>query len=826
MKTYYVGIDLGTTNSAICSYDGKEIRIWKSPEQNDVTPSAIFIDKRGNKYYGQKAYNQAPYFPENAATNFKRLIGTSAKIDIKSTNVSMTPEECSAEILKALYGYLPEEIRKDPKTVTVITVPAAFNQMKKDATLQAAQLAGIGKVALMQEPVAAIMSVMKHAKDEGIFLIYDLGGGTFDVSIAENIKGKVNLLTHGGKEMCGGRDLDRTIFNQIVVPWLRENFNLPADFLIAQKYKALCRLSVWAIERTKIELSSKDESTISLNENETRCADEDGKEIYLDISVTRKQLDAIISDLVNETIDVTREVLKKGGLTSDEIEKIVFVGGPTNYKPLRDKVVSELAIKNTDIDINPMTAVAEGACIFAESIDWTNANHNRKESVGEVKTDYDISFKYMQRTAESQSKIAVMGNIAGLTLEITSLDSGWSSGRTVLAAGKMFEVPLRNNGENKFEIKIFDSQGNPIDLKENAITITRTLATIGAIPASQSIGVEVKNKLGGTTILDYLIKEGDALPKKGTKLFKAGQTLKAGSAHSINIKLWEGAIQNPVTDNRFIGVIKISGKDFDVGIIPAGAEIECTYEMSDSGAIHMELSIPCIGALFVNKNFYSRTEGQIDLNNINKIIDEGQKLIERIEDIADKFDNPDLDAARQKAECAALLNSETDEPEDIQKASNELLEAKKLLSVIRQKNLKEIRGIDFSYCYSFFTDHVKKYATPTEIEIFENLSKTAKRSIERNDSDFENILSDMKGKNFSILWRQDWFIIDYFNRMILNKNNFSDKIQFESLKNAGLEFLKNDNIKELRTIVGSLFEIEIRESSAEDMLGEANIIRG
>ena len=129
MKKYFIGIDLGTTNSSICSYDGKDIRIWKSPEQNDVTPSAIFIDKRGNKYFGQKAYNQAPHSPENSATNFKRFMGTSTKIEIKSANLFMTPEECSAEILKVLYGYLPEEIRNDTNTSTVITVPAAFNQM-------------------------------------------------------------------------------------------------------------------------------------------------------------------------------------------------------------------------------------------------------------------------------------------------------------------------------------------------------------------------------------------------------------------------------------------------------------------------------------------------------------------------------------------------------------------------------------------------------------------------------------------------------------------------------------------------------------------------
>ena len=127
--------------------------------------------------------------------------------------------------------------------------------MKKDATLEAARLAGFQNVALMQEPVAAVMSVMRQSKAEGIFLIYDLGGGTFDVSIAENIGGKVNLLAHGGIEMCGGRDWDRIVFNNIVVPWLRSNFKLPADFLANRQYKTLISLAQWASEKAKIELS-------------------------------------------------------------------------------------------------------------------------------------------------------------------------------------------------------------------------------------------------------------------------------------------------------------------------------------------------------------------------------------------------------------------------------------------------------------------------------------------------------------------------------------------------------------------------------------------
>jgi molecular chaperone DnaK len=140
----YVGIDLGTTNSAICSYDGEAVRLYKSPEQHDVTPSAIFIDKRGNKYVGARAYDSSAKNPDNSATLFKRLIGTNTPINLKAIDKVMTPEECSAEILRMLFSYLPEEIRNDESTGTVITVPAAFNQMQKDATMAAAELAGIG----------------------------------------------------------------------------------------------------------------------------------------------------------------------------------------------------------------------------------------------------------------------------------------------------------------------------------------------------------------------------------------------------------------------------------------------------------------------------------------------------------------------------------------------------------------------------------------------------------------------------------------------------------------------------------------------------------
>ena len=826
---YYIGIDLGTTNSAICSYDGTNTRIWKSPEQNDVTPSAIYVDRRGNRYYGSKAYNQAPYNPTNSATLFKRFMGTSNKIELEAAKISLTPEECSAEILKVLYGYLPEEIRNDPETATVITVPAAFNQMKKDATLQAAQMAGIGRVALMQEPVAAVMSVMRNARSEGIFLIYDLGGGTFDVSIAENIRGKVNLLAHGGIEMCGGRDIDRMIFNQVVVPWLLDNFTLPDDFLANRKYKTFCRVAQWAVERAKIELSTTGSSTIALSEGEARASDEDGNELYLDIDLSREIVDDIISDLVNDTVNATRETLEKAGLTANDLERIVFVGGPTNYKPLRDRVSAELALP-ADINVNPMTAVAEGASIFAESIDWSTTNHARKAANAVTRTNnVDVSFKYTARVSGDSAKIMCMTEqrYDGYTFTFTSRDSGWSSGSIVLRNQASTTLPLIKNGENTFDVRVYDNYGREVPIGIREITITKTLATIGAIPASHSVGVEMLDKLGGTPVYTILIHEGDSLPKRDSITFKAGQTLKAGSNSTINIKLWEGNIESPITDNRFIGVLKIAGTDFSSGVIPTGADIECEYEMSDSGTITLEVSIPCIGASFTNRNFYSRQEGQIDLTDVDDIADRGQQVLDRIERMEERVDDPQLAAAKRKAENAASIDAQpVHDLEDVQKANNDLLEAKKIINQVRINNLKTIRQMDLDNCRGFFDEVVRQYAKESEAQSFDNLVRTAQRSIDRNDSDFDNILDNLKTKNTIILLRQDWFIVDWYKRATASSANYLDINRFRELKRLGDQAMASDDIDKVRQVLFELLSIQVNADGGDAMFDVANIIRG
>ena len=828
----YIGIDLGTTNSAICSFDGIQTRVWKSPEQNDVTPSVIYMDKR-SKYFGKRAYDNEPHNPGNSAKLFKRFMGTSTPIEFSSLGLSMSPEECSAEILKVLFGYLPEEIRNDLETGTVITVPAAFNQMQKEATKKAASLAGIGKVALMQEPVAAVMSVMKSLKTEGVFIIYDLGGGTLDISIAESISGRVNLLSEGGIAMCGGRDFDRSILSNVVKPWLFENFELPDNLSINEEYKSLLRLCNWAIEKAKIELSSKEEALISLSENEIRLKDIKGQDIYVDITLNRTTYDQLIEKQVKESIQAIRDSVKKAGISVEDLEKIVFVGGPTNYKPLRDKISFELGIQG-GIDVNPMTAVAEGASIFSESIDWSSNNRARKSSTSKIinKEDFDIEFQYNSRSVDPKARIRFIFGERKLNngeYQIDSLDTGWTSGRIKLEDASSLDLNLSKEGENKFKVFIFDSSGNPINLTKDKILITKVQSQIvGGIPSSNSIGIETLQSLGGSLSLDYLVRASDPLPKKIRKIFKTSELIKAGTSDAIRIKLWEGDIESPITDNRYIGPFLIEGRDLEEGtMIPIGSDIICDFEILDSGNITITAEIPSVQAQFDSgKNLYASQEGQYDFSSSSELLEEKvRQTISRLEDIQKVLPEKKLTESKNILEDILSKNIDECDPEETQKGFEEVQSAKKVLAEIKRENLDQIRQIDLDSIVKIFDNVIKQYATESEVEAFKNLVSTAQRAIDSGSNEFESYLEELRNRNFSILWREDWFVLERFANLQSNPHLFVDKVMYRKLITEGSLSAQSGDIDSLRGIVASLYQIRLGGSENE-IFDKANIIRG
>jgi len=774
-----------------------------------VTPSVIHIDRRGKKYYGQAAYSKIPQDEKNCAFLFKRFMGTSNKIKIGSQE--MTPEECSAEILRELYKNLPAEIRESDEVATVITVPAAFNQMQNAATLDAAKKAGIGKVALMQEPVAAIMCVMRQKKNDSNFLIYDLGGGTLDVAVAENFSGKINFLAHGGLTMCGGRDFDKILTNKIVMPAIMSQYAIPSNWNKKEKYKKLLRIVQHMTEIAKIELSSDETAMV---EGETDITDENGEEIYIDVEITRKQYDELINELVMQSIEVTRDTIEKSGLTPHDIDRIIFIGGPTNYKPLRDKVSAEVGIPG-NIDVNPMTAVSEGAAIFAESIDWESDLHERKSARAQIKGDKELglSFRYESRTPNKKAKVAAMmkENVDGYTFEISSIDTGWTSGTVILKDKAMITVPLSKRGENKFVVTVYDDFGREIKLANSEIVITNTLANVSQILANHSIGLAVQKDQHSEKIeMIYLVRKGDSLPAKGKFTLYASENIKAGDDASLNFKMYEGEIEEPVKYNRFIGHIKVYGTDFDFGKIVEGAEIICTYTVNDAGSVNIDIEIPSIGESFSNEiNFYVAKDGQLNSNETaEKLSRDGKDLMDTIRDTAKAIDNGDeYQKLRQAGEIvsnAISANTVEHDPEEILHLNEDLQKVRETIAQIRKNNLTAIHEQDLQSAVEFYRDVTKKYSSPQDIEEYEELFNRAKNLIQRDPDAFEEILSEIHYKNYKVLLQNEGFLVYHFEHVTENPDDYLDYEKFFRLKQIGEKAIADENFDELRKVLSAL----------------------
>lgn len=837
MRTY-IGIDLGTTNSAICSFDGRETRTWKSPEQADVTPSAIYIDKRGHRFYGRKAFVMASTNEKNAAILFKRYMGTGKIFHLKDSGISMTPVECSAELLRVLYGYLPEEIRKDPETVTVITVPSAFNQMKKDATQEAAKLAGIGQVALMQEPVAAVMSVLKKENDEMLFIIYDLGGGTFDVSVARHIRGHVSLLAQGGREMCGGRDIDRWIYRHKILPWLKEHFSLPADPDNDPAFLEMKKKALFAAEEAKIALSASEEpAQIWVPEEELAVKDLEGKEIYLDLVLSREDLMDIMEEIADQTVTLTRETMDRAGVRSRQVDQIVFVGGPTVYGPLRNLVCEKLEIARGTV-VNPMTAVAEGAAIYAETIDWTNDRHQRKESVGEIAGDTRLTIRYEKRCSLPEAKVAVIfpeGSEYDVRVRSegeaeknpdNSRRPGYDSGMVRIREKGILQIPLPEPGDFRFELAVYDKNSKE-PIEKRSLILTRTLASVSSIPASHSVAIKALDRPGGSPVPVYLVRANDPLPKSGMVTLRAAEQLAGGSEGSLQFSLWEGEIPEPVDDNRYIGTYRIPGSVFSGGIIPIGAEVICDYEMNEAGNLRLGVFVPCVGIQMKDQNFYSRFEGQTDLENTSGLVEEVTGLLERTAQMKQKIVDDELDMVRIELMRIRSVFLHNSDQEAVAEAEGILMDCYRRVAALRQRYANLIRSRDLDQVTQRFERYRKK-ALPDEEAAFRNLEEMARYSIDMGSSDFESQLSEMNRIIGQILWRQDDVIRNNFLYRIEFPGDYNDRAAFDRLRAEGLTCLENKDMDGLRRIMDHLLDIrkERPVGDAERMFDQVGVYKG
>ena len=345
-----IGIDLGTTNSCVAVMEGGEPVVIPNAEGNRTTPSIVAFSKNGERLVGQIAKRQAVTNPDHTVISIKREMGTNKKVKIEGDE--FTPPEISAMILQKLKAdaenYLGQKV-----TQAVITVPAYFSDSQRQATKDAGKIAGLEVLRIINEPTAAALAygMDKEDQDQKI-LIYDLGGGTFDVSILDIGDGVFEVLSTNGNTRLGGDDFDQKIIDYLVAEFKKTNgIDLSTDKMAMQRLKE-------AAEKAKIELSGVQQTNINLP---FITADASGPK-HLDITLTRAKFEELIHDLVEATAGPVNQALKDAGITTDKLHKVLLVGGSTRV-PAVQEMVKRLTGKEPDKGINPDECVAIGAAI-------------------------------------------------------------------------------------------------------------------------------------------------------------------------------------------------------------------------------------------------------------------------------------------------------------------------------------------------------------------------------------------------------------------------------------------------------------------------------
>ena len=346
-----IGIDLGTTNSCVAVMEGGEPTVITNSEGSRLTPSVVGFSKTGERLVGELAKRQAISNPENTVASIKRHMGESYTVKIEGKDY--TPQEISAMILQKLKedaeSYLGEKV-----TQAVITVPAYFSDSQRQATKDAGKIAGLDVLRIINEPTAAALAYGLDKGGEGKILVFDLGGGTFDVSILELGDGVFEVKATNGNTHLGGDDFDNAVMN-----WLVEEFKKQTGIDLSQDKMAEQRLKD-AAEKAKIELSTVMSTNINLP---FITADASGPK-HLDLTLTRAKFNELTTDLVHATMEPTRQAIKDSGLSIDEIDKIILVGGSSRIPAVQEAIKNILG-KDPDKGINPDECVAIGAAIQA-----------------------------------------------------------------------------------------------------------------------------------------------------------------------------------------------------------------------------------------------------------------------------------------------------------------------------------------------------------------------------------------------------------------------------------------------------------------------------
>jgi len=630
------GIDLGTTNSAIAVQNGVHPDVIKNNLDEDTTSSAIHISKKGQLRVGRKAREQLlnERSEGDVYIEFKRRMGTDHIYEFSSSGERKTPEQMSAEILKSLCADVQHKTGEQVRAA-VITVPAAFEQKQCDATKKAAEMLGLKKTVLLQEPVAAALAYgFQSGAENEYWLVFDFGGGTFDAALLKADDGVIDIINHGGNNNLGGADIDWAIVEKVVLPKVAQHGNFPD---LSRKnprwHIAIARIK-HAVEVAKIELSRTEKTYL----NDCIIIDEDGEEIDVDYPLSLEEVITVAKPIILESVRICQRVLKEKNMAPSMITKVILVGGPTLAPYFRDILAKELGVE-LDYTIDPMTVVARGAAVFAGTQYFEDDEEPVQAGVCRIKLNYhpvgpDEDFR-VRGIVEADSE-----ELSGYVIRFTHTQTGWDSGNIPLQTGGKFKADLLAEEEgvrNLFKIHLVDNLGRVRETSPNEL-----IYTVGAHSGDQivinSIGVEV-----GNNEHDILIEKGTSLPARQMRVYRTIKALKKGeSGDMLSIPIVEGEMAK-ADRNKLQGILTIAGRDIRRDV-PAQSEVEVTLIMDADRCITARAYIPLL-----DEEFEARIAPDKKKPDVGRLQEELRQQNQRLNDLSLKGGvSAELDEERVK----------------------------------------------------------------------------------------------------------------------------------------------------------------------------------
>lgn len=818
-KMINFGIDLGTTNSLIARFDKGQVEVFKNPNGFKETLPSVVGFRNDRILVGDQARTYAEKDPKGVASRFKRKMGTTETIKLGVG--SKTPIELSAFVLKELKNFVHSG---ETVEAVVLTIPASFDTVQSNATKEAGLAAGFQQVLLLQEPIAASLAYAN--KEKGIdlrnsqWMVYDLGGGTFDVALVRIVEGELTVVDHEGDNYLGGSDFDAMLVEKVIVPEIcrRGRFT---DLLTQMKsekgkYNKLWYRLLHKAEQAKIELSSKTSAEIDLE-----LEDEDGTSIDSLLTITRSEFEAVIKCAVDGTADMMKKILTRNSLRPDELKFILMVGGGA-YIPYVRKRIEELMGLTVNTSIDPTSAIAIGAAYFAATKEFRGSGDNSPTSSNPRNLKIKTVFNRNSQESEETFNAKLEGDTSGLFYRIYSEDGSYDSGLKALAGRIAEDLPLREGAYNLFEFRVYDGQNNQIDAGFNSIQIAQGRYSVAGQMLPEDVCFVTDDIANKDTRLKRVFTRNGVLPAKSKGgSVEVAKTIIKGSDDEIRIMVVEGPAEKHSSTNKPIGILLITGKQINRDLI-RGTEIDLTFEMSESRDLTISAYLNGTGQEF--SQVFKGTARHVDPKILaSDVVDLERKIQDEVNEAVGNDNNDAVQGLEKLLSQVKGLISESGSLaiDDVTDDRYKLEDKKRKIAqeVYELTSSKRLDAANLAYAES------KREISTLVSESGNDREKHQLREVLAREQTFinstnpervESATAELENMRYQILMRMPGFLVEVFEHLVEHRAMMNDQVQSKQFIEVGRQHISAQAWDDLKQVNGRLWDLMPNEERAAD----------